>query len=64
MDGPLESLDNLLSMGACNSLVSLKFGLVVYPIFPIIPSQIKTEGVFGLVQLATALVPLPLASEV
>ena len=54
-------------MEVCNSLLSLKDGLVpltVYPILPIILLHIKTEGGFGLGQIATALVPLTLEDGV
>ena len=63
MDGPLESLDNLLSMEVWNSLVSLKFGVLVCPMFPILPLQIQKNGGVGLVQIAREPVTLPLPTR-
>ena len=62
--GALESLENILSMEACNSMVSLNFGVVVNPIFRMLPFQIQSEGGVGLVKLVTALVLLSLKSGV
>ena len=58
-DGALRSLVNLLSMGAFNSLVYLRFGLVVFRILPMLLFHIKECGEQwgGMVQ--TELVPLP-----
>ena len=64
MDGALKSLDKLLSMKAFNSMVSMKFGVVVCHIFPMMPFQLKTKGGVELGQLATALVPMPLVAMV
>ena len=50
-------------MEAFNLLFSLKFGVVVYRTFPMLPFQLKTEVGVGIVQIATALVPLSLAAR-
>ena len=63
-DGELESFGKILSMEVFNSLLSLKFGVIVCPIFTILPFRIQTEGEVGLVHIATSLVPLPLVSGV
>ena len=47
-------------MEAFNSLVSVKFGVVVCHKFPMLSFHLKTEGGIVLVQLATALVTLTL----
>ena len=47
-DGTLEPLENIISMQACNSLVSLKFGVLFYPIFPMLSFQLHTEDGVGL----------------
>ena len=51
----------LLLREAFNSLVSLKFGVVVCRIFPMLSFQLKKESGVVLVQLEKALVPLPLS---
>ena len=61
VDGKIESLVNILSMGALNSLDSLKFGAVVCHIFPMIPFRMQPEGGVGL-QLPTSLIPLLLGA--
>ena len=63
-DGKIESLVNILSIGAFNSLEFLNFVVVVCHIYPMLPFQIQPGGGVGLVQLSTALIPLLLGCGV
>ena len=49
-------------MKVCNSLLSIKYGVVVYPIFLMLPLQMQSEDGVGLGKLSTSLVPLTLES--
>ena len=58
MDGKIESLVNVLSMEAFNSLDLLKIWVVVFRIVSMLPFQMQPEGGVGLKLPTTLITPL------